>query len=292
MNGDPRRDGDAPHARPCAELRGVTITSSPAGFPNHWQVPAFDTPLWHGRRTRYAVVIPVLNEGLRIRRLLSRMAGTGLMALADVTVIDGGSSDDSLDLAFLTRLGVRGLLIKTGPGRLSAQLRCAYAFALREGYAGVVTIDGNDKDDPAAIPDFLAALQSGADFVQGSRFILGGNAERTPLLRHLAIRLLHAPVLALASGFPWTDTTQGFRAYSRQLLEDERLSVFRDVFQGYELLADLSARAPKLKFRCQELPTTRRYPHGEATPTKIHGLNGNLELLQVLLSAAAGRYRP
>ena len=37
-------------------------------------------------------------------------------------------------------------------------------------------------------------------------------------------------MLSLAARFRWTDTTQGFRAYSAALLRDPRLAIFRDVF--------------------------------------------------------------
>ena len=158
-------------------------------------------------------------------------------------------------------------------------------------FAGVVTIDGNDKDDPSAIPSFVDAMASGVDFVQGSRFIPGGVAENTPLLRYLAIRGLHAPLLRIASGFPWTDTTQGFRGYSRRLLGHPGLSLFRDVFDSYELLAHVSARAPRLGLRCLELPTARRYPKGEV-PTKISALRGNARVLRILFAACTGAYDP
>lgn len=256
-----------------------------------WQVPAFDLPVWLGRSQRYCVVIPVLNEGQRIRRLLQRMQALDIASLADVLIVDGGSTDGSLPPDELPAWGVRGLLVKTGPGRLSAQLRCGYAFALDHGYEGIITIDGNDKDDPQAIADFIQALNEGYDFVQGSRFVPGGIAENTPMLRHLGIRLVHAPALQLASGFRWTDTTQGFRAYSRKLLLDPAVAPFRDVFSGYELLAYLSYRAPRLGYRCIELPTTRRYPEGEI-PTKISGMRGNAALLKVLMNACRGRYNP
>jgi dolichol-phosphate mannosyltransferase len=172
---------------------------------------------------------------------------------------------------------------------LSAQLRCAYAFALDRGYEGIVTIDGNDKDDPEAIPRFITALKAGIDFVQASRFLPGGVAENTPRSRDFAIRYIHAPCLSLASGFKWTDTTQGFRAYSRQLLLDPRIAPFRDAFSSYELLAYLSYRAPRLGYKCLELPTTRRYPAGEI-PTKISGFRGNMVLLNTLFRACTGKY--
>jgi glycosyltransferase involved in cell wall biosynthesis len=257
----------------------------------NWQVPTFDTPLWLGRQHPWCVVIPVINEGERIKSLLSRMAALKIDGIADIIIVDGGSTDGSLELDSLQQKAVRGLLVKTGPGKLSAQLRCVYAFALDQGYEGIISIDGNDKDDPEAIPRFIEALKQGVDFVQASRFISGGVAENTPKLRDFAIRFIHAPMLSLSSGFRWTDTTQGFRAYSRKMLLDPNIAPFRDIFKTYELLAYLSYRAPKLGYRCLELATIRRYPKGEV-PTKISSFKGNLSVLHVLFRACSGFYNP
>jgi len=267
--------------------------STPPALPGSatWEVPAFDIALWPGRSQPWCVVIPVINEGERIRNLLRRMAALSVSAMADIIIVDGGSKDGSLALEALQAQGVRGLLVKTGPGKLSAQLRCAYAFALQQGYAGIVTIDGNDKDDPEGIPRFIEALKAGYDFVQGSRFVPGGVAENTPRSRDWAIRFIHAPMLSLASGFRWTDTTQGFRAYSRRMLLDPRVAPFRDVFLTYELLAYLSYRGPRLGFRCIELPSIRRYPKGEV-PTKISSVRGNLSVFKVLVAACLGHFNP
>lgn len=254
-----------------------------------WQVPSFEMPRWLGRQHRWCVVIPVINEGGRIKHLLARMATLEIHRKADIIIVDGGSTDGSL--ASLPAQAVRGLLVKTGPGKLSAQLRCAYAFALDQGYEGVVTIDGNDKDDPEAIPRFIEALSRGLDFVQASRFLPGGEGENTPKSRYFAIRWIHAPLLSFFSGFPWTDTTQGFRAYSRKMLLDPEIAIFRDVFMTYELLAYLSYRAPRLGYRCLELPSIRRYPKGEV-PTKISSFKGNLSVFEVLLLACFGAYDP
>ena len=256
-----------------------------------WQAPAFETLIWRGRQHPWCVVIPVINEGERIKKLLVRMSAFKIDGFADIIIVDGGSTDGSLPLESLEENGASGLLLKTGPGKLSAQLRCAYAFALDQGYDGIVTIDGNNKDDPEAIPRFIDALKQGVDFVQASRFIVGGVAENTPKSRDFAIRFIHAPMLSLFSGFHWTDTTQGFRAYSRKMLLDDRIALFRDVFMTYELLAYLSYRAPKLGYRCIELPTIRRYPKGEV-PTKISTFKGNLSVLAVLLRTCLGNYNP
>ncbi len=256
------------------------------------QIPAYTAPLWRGRSQPWCVVVPVINEGERINRLIYRMAELRIDSVADIVIVDGGSTDGSLDAAALRRQGVRGLLVKTGSGRLSAQLRCAYAFALDRGYEGIITIDGNDKDDPAAVPRFIDELKRGSDFVQGSRFIAGGLAENTPWLREFAIRRVHAPLLSLCSKFRWTDTTQGFRAYSRRLLLDPRVAPFRAVFESYELLPYLSCRAPRLGYRCIEVPTARRYPARGGIPTKAGGLRGYFSILMSLINACRRRYDP
>lgn len=255
-----------------------------------WEVPAFDVVEFFPRRTAYCVCVPVINEGDRIARQLAKMQP--MADLADILLLDGGSTDGSMACDRLEPRGVRALLTKRGPGRLSAQLRMGYAWALRQGYQGVVTIDGNDKDGPEALPRFLHALDDGADFVQGSRFLRGGRAINTPRGRLLAIRLLHAPLVSLGARQWFTDTTNGFRAYSRQLLLDPRVQPFREVFSTYELLAYLSMRAPRLGFRSCEVPVLRAYPANAPVPTKIHGWRGSVTLLQTLLAAIQGRFDP
>ncbi|MEM7071769.1 MAG: glycosyltransferase family 2 protein [Pseudomonadota bacterium] len=233
--------------------------------------------------------MPVINEGKRIQSLLKKCAAQKIHHHVDMIIVDGGSTDGSLAPNILHAANVCGLLIKTGNGKLSAQLRCAYAFALNQGYEGIITIDGNDKDDPTTIPQFIEALTKGVDFVQASRFIKGGIDINTPLIRKIAIQWIHAPFLRLSSGFPWTDTTQGYRAYSRRLLLDPEIAVFRDIFYGYELLYYLSHKLQKLHYRCVELPTKRSYPKDE-TPSKIAGIFGHFDFFMVLVKACLGCY--
>lgn len=56
------------------------------------------------------------------------MAAINVSTYADIIIVDGGSTDGSLNPNILQEKGVRGLILKTAPGKLSAQLRCAYAF--------------------------------------------------------------------------------------------------------------------------------------------------------------------
>ena len=267
----------------------MTNADSPR-FPPSWQLPAFHETILGPRIHDHALVIPVINEGARIRRQLLEIKAE--RPDIDVVIADGGSTDGSLVRDILAEAGVRALLVKTGPGRLSAQLRMAYGWCLQQGYQGIVTVDGNGKDGMAAIPRFVAALRQGYGYVQGSRYIAGGQAINTPLDRKLAGRLIHAPMLSLSGRRWFTDTTNGFRGYARDYLLDPRVAPFRDVFQRYELLFYLTVRAGQLGYRTCEVPVTRAYPPATKAPTKIAGWRGRVAILNEMFGAAIGRYTP
>jgi dolichol-phosphate mannosyltransferase len=255
-----------------------------------WDVPAYDTAVMSRRANAHAVVIPVINEGDRIRRQLTTLASHTLPV--DVIIADGGSTDGSLATEFLSDVSVRCLLTKRGPGRLSAQLRMAYSWCLTEGYEGVVTVDGNGKDSVRDISVFVERLVSGYDYVQGSRYLPGGVAVNTPLDRALGNRLIHAPLLSVAGRYMYTDTTNGYRGYSRRFLLDPKVAPFRAVFIEYELLFYLTVRAGQLGYRVCEIPVSRSYPIKGRVPTKIAGFSGRWHILKQTMKAALGFYHP
>ena len=257
-----------------------------------WQVPEFQYMEFFNKRSDICVCTPVINEGHRIHTLLERMRNLHLMDTLDVLIADGGSTDSSLEESYLRSLNVRTLLTKQGPGKLSAQMRMAMSYAIEEGYTGFVFIDGNNKDDPEAIPRFVSKLREGYDFVQGSRHMPGGRGINTPPSRHYGVKYLHSPLISLSARHRFTDTTNGFRAYSARLLLDPRVQPFRDVFWSYEILFYLAIRASRLGFRVTEIPTTRAYPLNEKVPTKISPVRGSLNLLKILMRAVFIGYNP
>jgi len=259
-------------------------------IPAEWAVPNYEEIQFGARSNRYALVIPVINEGERIRNQLRAIRALNLPL--DVIIADGGSTDGSLDPDFLHMIGVNTLLVKRGPGRLSAQLRMAYAWALVRGYEGIITVDGNGKDGVDALCLFIGALDDGYDIVQGSRYQSGGEAVNTPLDRWIAGRIIHAPLISLAARFRFTDTTNGFRAYSAQALRDPRVAPFRALFMNYNLLFYLSVRIPQLGYRACEVPVSRRYPPSGKTPTKIAGFRGRFAMFGELFDAVRGRFTP
>ncbi len=255
-------------------------------------VPTFAYYEYEQKRKEYVVLIPVINEGERILKELYRAYKHQIADHADIVICDGGSTDGSLEERKLRKLSVNTLLVKKDKGKQGAQLRMGIYWALRRGYRGVITIDGNHKDSIEDVPRFIRKLEEGYDLVQGSRFVRGGRAVNTPLVRNIAVRLIHAPVISLTAGQRFTDTTNAYRAYSARYLSDDRVAPLRDIFMTYELLAYLSVRATQLGYRACEIPVTRAYPRRGKTPTKISFLKGNSELMKILFRNFLGAYNP
>ena len=255
-------------------------------------VPKFECFEFSTKKKQYVVIIPVINEGDRIIKELYRAKKSDISEFCDIVICDGGSTDGSLKEHKLRKLDVNALLIKRDKGKQGAQLRMGFWWAIRRGYRGIITIDGNNKDSISDIPRFVEKLEEGYDYIQGSRFVNGGRAVNTPSIRWVAIRLLHAPIISMTAHHRFTDTTNAFRAYSMRYLCDDRVQPFRDIFVSYELLAYLSVRASQLGMRVCEIPVSRIYPKGGKTPTKISFFSGNMELIIILVSNFLGKYKP
>lgn len=255
-------------------------------------VPQFSCTEYQGKTKDYAVLIPIINEGDRIIKELKRACKNKVPDYADIIICDGGSTDGCTEEKRLRKLQVNTLLVKQDEGKQGAQLRMGFYWALKRGYRGIITIDGNNKDSIEDVPRFIEKLKEGYDFVQGSRFIQGGRAVNTPLVRLISVKLIHAPVISITARQRFTDTTNAYRAYSARYLKDKRVQPFRDVFMTYELLAYLSVRATQLGYRVCEIPVTRAYPKTGKTPTKISFFKGNSQLMKILVKNLFGAYQP
>ncbi len=255
-------------------------------------VPKYKKYEYEAKKNDYCVLIPIINEGDRIHKELERAFVKGIHEKVDMVICDGGSSDGSTDEVALKKYGVNALLVKEDAGKQGAQLRMGISWALKRGYNGIITIDGNNKDSVEDVPLFVEKLREGYDFIQGSRFIQGGRAVNTPWIRYLAVRLIHAPIISLTAGKRFTDTTNAYRGYSSAYLQDERVQPLRDIFSGYELLAYLSSRASQLNMKVCEIPVSREYPKTGKTPTKISFFKGNFELMKILVLNLFGKYNP
>src|SRR5690606_26714611 len=99
---------------------------------------------------RTAVVIPALNEVLRIRDVVTQT----LAHCPWVIVVDDGSTDGTAERLRDLPVTVLRHGLRRGKG---AALRTGFAEALARGATGVLTIDGDAQHDPSDLPRLLAA---------------------------------------------------------------------------------------------------------------------------------------
>jgi glycosyltransferase involved in cell wall biosynthesis len=163
---------------------------------------------------RTLVVIPAYNEEESLPAVLKELAEQ--TPEHDVLVISDGSADRTAEVARDAGAHVAVLPFNLGIG---GALRTGFAFACRQGYDRAVQFDADGQHDPLAIQALLDRLDAGADMVVGSRFAEGGAVTYdVSWARRRAMRFLERLVRLLVRQ-RFTDTSSGFRAFSRPMLE-------------------------------------------------------------------------
>lgn len=152
---------------------------------------------------RIAVVIPALNEALRIREVVEG----ALAECPNVIVVDDGSDDGTAGR--ISDLPVTLLRHDQRLGK-GASLRDGFAEALRRGFEGVLSLDGDGQHDPRDIPRLLAvATRHPGDIIIGARL---RKRACQPGYRRLANDLGDWGI-AWGCGFRIADSQSGQRYY-------------------------------------------------------------------------------
>lgn len=158
-------------------------------------------------------IIPAFNEEESLPGVLAELAGA--YPDADVVVIDDGSSDATAAVARAGGAVVLQLPYNLGIG---GALRTGFRYAVRKGYQRGVQFDADGQHHADEVPALLAGLDAGADMVVGSRFSDGPPPYKVGRLRKAAMGVLTVTMRRIA-GKHFSDTSSGFRAFSRPVLE-------------------------------------------------------------------------
>ncbi len=257
-------------------------------------IPQFEAKVYASSQHRYAVFIFFFNEGPKLASQLAKFPESN--RCYDILMGDDGSNDSCLTEGMIHQHGIRARIRLLRNMGLSANIKAGLHWLLEDGsYDGVIMMNGNDKDDVVAIPEFITKLDQGYDYIQGSRFLPGGEAANTPLVRYWAIRLVHAPLFSLAARRWMSDTTNGYRAFSTRFLRDQRMRIFQEAFQKYEVEQYLAWKALRLGFKSCEIPVARRYPpqtqRTGSSFTKIKPGIGYWHMIKPLLMINLNLYR-
>lgn len=218
----------------------------------------------------YRTLITVLtfNEGEKLARLLQKFH---LNENQSLLVVDDGSTDTTRSLLEQSNTAFRYHDSNLGVG---AGIKTAVGYARENNFEIIVIMAGNGKMDPAEIERLTAPIYNDqADYVQGSRYLEGGESQNLPTFRNLAIKLFTA-IVNLFLGFKGTDITCGFRAYKLAILDHPGINIDQDWLGRYEMEYYIHYKTIKAGFRVMEVPVSMNYPQEKKNYSKIKPIIG------------------
>jgi hypothetical protein len=192
------------------------------------------------RTTRVSVVVPAMNEEGNIGQVLSELPE----GLHEVILVDGNSKDKTIEAA---REACPSIRVTSQSGRGKGD-------AFRTGFAAVtgnlvVMLDADGSADPAEIPRFVAALEAGADFAKGSRYMEGGGSADITRLRSLGNSVLSGTANVM-HGTHFTDLCYGYNAFWARCLPFISLDV-----PGFEVETLINLRMASSGMKITEVPS-------------------------------------
>jgi dolichol-phosphate mannosyltransferase len=232
--------------------------------------------------SRVLVVVPTYNERENVRPLIEELLAQ--REDLDVWVADDGSPDgtaDAVRAAMEAYPGRVDLLERREKGGRGAAVIAAFRKALADPRYGILfEMDADFSHHPREIPKFLEKLRT-HDMVIGSRYVPGGGSSEWGLVRP-ALSWLANKYIALVAGVPVRDTTSGYRAYRREVLEATQFDRIR--IKGYVVHGEMAYQAWVHGFRLGEVPIhfrNRARDASKLTSEEIYMALANFALLRV-----------
>jgi glycosyltransferase involved in cell wall biosynthesis len=189
---------------------------------------------------RVSVIIPTLNEAKNLPHVFARLPRD----LHEVIVVDGFSTDDTLEVVRLLRPDAK-IVLQQHRGKGDA-LRCGFEAASGD---ILVMLDADGSADPSEIPAFVETLVAGADFAKGSRFREGGGSSDITRLRRTGNRALNGLVNVLFRT-SYSDLCYGYNAFWRHCLGAMKVDC-----TGFEVETLINIRVARAGLDIREVPS-------------------------------------
>jgi glycosyltransferase involved in cell wall biosynthesis len=213
---------------------------------------------------KVCVVIPTYNEAHSITGLIQQLRRQNL----EILVVDDGSRDNTSRLALSAGAKVIRNEINSGKGR---SLRKGFAYALKNGFDAVITMDGDGQHLPEDIPLFmrLAGSCDKAIFVGNRMHKIKG----MPWMRVFTNKFMSWLISCLVKQ-EIPDTQCGFRLIKRELLERLNLRTYK-----YETESEVLIKAARLGFTVKSIPVSTVYSNGRS---RIHPVMDTLRFFRFI----------
>jgi len=200
---------------------------------------------------RTLIVTPTYNEKDNLPRFVDAVRSA--FPNADLMIVDDNSPDGTGAIADAIAAKDKQVEVMHRPGKLGLGTAYTQAFkkGIAAGYDRFFEMDADLSHDVKYLPDFVAALDGGADVVIGSRNIPGGGVEGWGLGRHFISKggsLYSRTILGLGV----KDLTSGYKAFTRRALEAIDIDTIHS--NGYSFQIEMTYRALRKDMRVKEVP--------------------------------------
>jgi dolichol-phosphate mannosyltransferase len=205
-----------------------------------------------GAPMRATICLPTYNERENLERMLRALQGV-LRDGDRVLVIDDNSPDGTGRIAdeLADELGFVDVLHRPEKQGLGPAYRAGFRHVLATDAELILEMDCDFSHDPQAVPQLIAAAESGADVVLGSRYVPGGGVGQWGLVRR-GISRGASVYTAVFLHMGVRDPTGGFKCFRRRVLETIDLDEVHA--KGYAFQIELTYRAKRAGFRVVEVP--------------------------------------
>jgi len=221
------------------------------------------------------VIIPTYNERDNIVPLLTQLAAA-FKGIKNYTisylVVDDTSPDGTGDIVAVYKKNHKNvhMIIGKKEGLGKALLRgMIYAFE-HMGADIVLQIDADLSHNPKTAPEFLKAIDNGANFVVGSRYIKGGSIPENWGIQRKIYSILGNTIVRFGLGhrsiYDWTG---GYRAYKKKFYTEIHHELVK--YSGYVFQIAFLHKAIHRGAKVVEVPiqfTDRLYGHSKIAPAK------------------------
>jgi len=224
---------------------------------------------------KVVVIIPTYNERENILILLNKLAevfkGIKHHELSYL-VIDDTSPDGTGDVVKTYMRAHRNVHIISGKreGLGKAILRGMTEAFEHMGADAILQMDADLSHDPLVAPKFLEALDKGANFVVGSRYIKGGAIPQNwGLIRKIYSRIGNFIVRFGLGHLRVHDWTGGYRAYTKKFYDEVHHELGQ--YSGYVFQIAFLHKAIHHDAILHEVPfhfTDRRFGHSKIAPAE------------------------
>ena len=184
------------------------------------------------------IISPTYNEKKNIKSLVAQVLDPN--PDYHFLIIDDNSPDGTASAVKELQTEYTNLHLEERPGKAGLGTAYIYGFkwALERDYEAVVQMDADLSHDPGDVPRLVKQLEA-HDLVIGSRYIHGVSVVNWPI-RRLILSYGANLYSSIVTGMPLKDSTGGFKAWRREVLETVQLDQVRS--QGYSFQIEMNFR--------------------------------------------------